>query len=82
MSETTDAVEAMLPAAEPAAESAADAGAESAADAGLEPAGAATDREVAEALASLADRPLAEHAEVYEELHVRLQRTLAEIDGG
>jgi hypothetical protein len=27
-------------------------------------------------------RPLAEHAEVFEELHAHLQGTLAEIDGG
>lgn len=33
-------------------------------------------------LADLDERPLSEHAEVYEELHTHLQRTLAEIDGG
>jgi len=35
-----------------------------------------------EVLATLDGRPLTEHAEVYEELHTHLQRTLAEIDGG
>ena len=34
------------------------------------------------ALDGLAERPLSEHAEVFEELHAHLQRTLAEIDGG
>lgn len=33
-------------------------------------------------LDAVRDRPVAEHAEVYEELHTHLQRTLAEIDGG
>jgi hypothetical protein len=37
---------------------------------------------VTEVLNGLDARPLAEHAEIYEELHSRLQRTLAEIDGG
>jgi len=40
------------------------------------------DPDVAAALDALAARPLAEHAEVYTQLHERLQRTLAEIDGG
>jgi hypothetical protein len=40
------------------------------------------DHEVAATLETLAQRPLAEHGEVYEQLHARLQRTLAEIDGG
>lgn len=33
-------------------------------------------------LDALDARRLSEHAEVYEELHAHLQRTLAEIDGG
>ncbi|HLY33893.1 MAG TPA: hypothetical protein VKQ07_05120 [Jatrophihabitantaceae bacterium] len=66
----------------PVTEPAADAATLQQADEEDAPAGAPVDPDVADALASLADRPLAEHAEVYEELHVRLQRTLAEIDGG
>lgn len=46
------------------------------------PADATREAADADVLAHLADRPLAEHAEVFEELHARLQRTLAEIDGG
>ncbi|MDT4937065.1 MAG: hypothetical protein QOG80_736 [Pseudonocardiales bacterium] len=38
--------------------------------------------QVREVLDSLAERPLVEHAEIYEDLHARLQRTLAEIEGG
>ena len=33
-------------------------------------------------LDTLRERPVGEHAEVYEDLHTHLQRTLAEIDGG
>lgn len=33
------------------------------------------------ALDSLADRPLAEHADVYQQLHAGLQAALGEVDG-
>jgi 3-deoxy-D-arabino-heptulosonate 7-phosphate (DAHP) synthase len=85
MSEPTDA--AVEAAVDPAAEAGTDAPVEPAIDAdvaadadpGVEP---AVDPDVAAALADLEHRPLAEHAEVYTELHAQLQRTLAEIDGG
>jgi hypothetical protein len=34
------------------------------------------------ALDGIADRPLAEHADLYERVHAQLQGELAEIDGG
>jgi hypothetical protein len=47
-----------------------------------EPAGGPADdvKSAAAALATLPGRPLAEHAEVYEELHGRLQAALRSID--
>lgn len=35
-----------------------------------------------EVLAHLSERPLAEHAEVYQQLHAELQQSLAEIEQG
>jgi hypothetical protein len=46
------------------------------------PAPGADVRAKLDVLAQLADRPLADHAEIYQQLHAELQQALAEIEQG
>jgi hypothetical protein len=48
----------------------------------VEPASQPAVPDVGEALTALADAPLAEHVEIYQQVHQQLQQSLSEIDAG